>query len=445
MFRNRARQDAESGAVAIITALVVVFVLLPISALGVANYSRSGVTAEVQRAGDSGALAGAAGLTLLNLGSLPQASLLNNLGLPVSPAAQTLNQACLATQKAFGIPNPAIPASPTTDLPKVKGNPNSPVSGAFGQLVHCTAKYAPDPTLAQCIANITNAVNGVVLAPITRYSSLVVSPTILVLGIPVPNPLYGTLQTVLGLLTGPTAITGAVTNLVPALVHNGVIVDLDYSVRGPLDSLLGQDTPTQLRSRSTSRRIFKPLLPLGLKSTVGNGITGALTSQVGLTSALSALDPSVTVAERLVVADLQLTLTALRLLADGTSGPLAVTTLQPLLTNTDQILSTVVGPALGLLAPLLGPVTLPSLSTVLNSSCRDAVTDLIDDLSAALTINEDPTDQGLLPCLTEQVLGLTPGQLGRALITTQACANRVFRATLGPNPAFTTIPFGNAS
>src|SRR5262249_35804896 len=55
---------SESGAIAVVMAIVVTAVLLPLTIYGVNSYVRGGVNGELQRGGDAGALAGASRIPL---------------------------------------------------------------------------------------------------------------------------------------------------------------------------------------------------------------------------------------------------------------------------------------------------------------------------------------------------------------------------------------------
>src|SRR3954469_16620120 len=60
----------ETGAIAVLMAIAITVVLVPLGVYGVDSYVRSGVYAEEQRAADAGALAGAARIPLADPGAL---------------------------------------------------------------------------------------------------------------------------------------------------------------------------------------------------------------------------------------------------------------------------------------------------------------------------------------------------------------------------------------
>ncbi len=224
------RPRGDDGAVAVLVSLVLLFVLLPASALGLSSYTRSGVLAEHARAADSGALTGAAALTLVNLAVLPPVSALT---VPPSSATLALSRACTATGRAAAVDN---------RLTSAFAKP--PVSPA----VPCSASYTPESQFGPCVDTI--------------FAALPPTPTITIPPIVIPAipPLIP--QTVIGGGTASTgSIYGVVRNLIPGLLHNGVTVTVSYRVSGPLDALLNQsgDQPTSVSSEA--RRRFKALLP----------------------------------------------------------------------------------------------------------------------------------------------------------------------------------------
>ena len=249
---QRRRPDGEQGAIAIIVSLVMLFVLLPTVALALTSYTRSAVAGEKQRAADSGALTGAASLTLVDLSHVPN---LNVLTIPPGSTAFALSRACKATVKAEAVDNrlsSTFAGAPTT----------------------CTPGYTPDTSLQPCVNQILGAL------PALPTLGL---PPITIPGIP---PLIPPI-----IIPGGTATTGnifdIVRSLLPGLLHNGVTVTLDYTVSGPIDALLGRSAPDPSVSKATARRRFKALLPdlnvlLGLPSVTS-------VPQVILVSAIQAL------------------------------------------------------------------------------------------------------------------------------------------------------------
>ena len=248
------RPRGEDGAIAIIVSLVFLFILLPASALGLTSYTRSGVLAEKARAADSGALAGAAALTLVNLAVLPPVA---NLQVPPNSATLALSRACIATTKAATVDDTLSSAFAV---------------GPSGSTAPCTATYTPETSVR----------------PVRRrdLQRATADPERHAAGHRRPgHPPLIPATTIGGGTTGAGSIYGIVRNLIPGLLHNGVSVTVNYRVSGPLDALLGQTGKQDTSTTSTARRRFKALLPdLGAA-----GIPGLSDPQAQLVAAVQAL------------------------------------------------------------------------------------------------------------------------------------------------------------
>jgi hypothetical protein len=239
------RPRGDDGAMAVFVCLILVIVLLPATALALSAYTRSAVQAEKVRAADSGALAGAAALVLLDVSEVP-----TNPFDAFSQDGIAFNKATTACEKAAAV--------------------DDELSEDFATPVSCVAGFSPDTSLGGCLSNLLD----VLPAPIP--TTVVVPPIIDVPDDPL-DPL--------GLGGGPGSgglpvddngvvedlleqglqidLRNTVNKLTPALLHNGIRVTLTYRVRGPLDGLLGTSTETTRTAVSTARRRFKPLLPPG--------------------------------------------------------------------------------------------------------------------------------------------------------------------------------------
>jgi hypothetical protein len=233
-----ARPRGDDGAMAVFVCLLLVFVLLPATGLALTSYTRSAVQAEKVRAADSGALAGAASLALLDSAALPANPLQ-----AVSKDGLAFVRACQAALTAAGVDDSL---SRTYATPVGAG---------------CGAVYSPDPALGACAGAILDAVEALPLpvTPPVTVTNPVQPPPITLPGIgPVPS------QTLPSLPPSVTVDPRAVLRqLTPALLHNGIRVTMRYRVKGPLDGLIGRDT-TERTAVSTARRRFKPLLPQSL-------------------------------------------------------------------------------------------------------------------------------------------------------------------------------------
>src|SRR3569623_3694779 len=108
--RGRSAPRRDDGAIAVIVAIVLAFALMPAIALGTGTYVRSTTSAELNRASDTGALAGAAEVPLGNLtfagdylnqitGSQLPGTTLQQLGLTDPSLPDPLQDACKAALK----------------------------------------------------------------------------------------------------------------------------------------------------------------------------------------------------------------------------------------------------------------------------------------------------------------------------------------------------------
>jgi hypothetical protein len=193
------RLRSDGGAVVVLYALVFGLAIVPLLALGTTTYVRTTTDAELQRAADSGALAGAAAIPM---GNLPFA--VNYLDATSSGATtKTLSDLGLT----YPLPDPTgvacdqamRSAKDTHNVAVAYALPNGPVS--------CAAGYVRDPSLL-------GAVNACASA----------------LGVQ-PPPLPGQPD---------------ISALLPALLTPGVHVAMSWQVKGPIDGLIGRTgTSTQ--------------------------------------------------------------------------------------------------------------------------------------------------------------------------------------------------------
>lgn len=232
------RPRGDDGAMAVFVCILLVIVLLPATALGLTSYTRSAVQAEKVRSADSGALAGAASLALLDTSAVPANPLQ-----AVSKDGIAFTKACNAALKAAAV--------------------DKELSEGFAKPVGtgCGATYSPDTSLAACAGALLTAVEALPL-PVTLPVTVPVPglPPVTVPGIgPVPSQPLPTLPP--SVTVDPRAV---LRQLTPALLHNGIKVTMTYTVKGPLDGLLGSSDGSERQAISTARRRFKPLLPQSL-------------------------------------------------------------------------------------------------------------------------------------------------------------------------------------
>lgn len=247
--RALARPRGDDGAMAVFISILLVLVLLPATALGLTSYTRSAVQAEKARAADSGALAGAAALVLLDVAEIP-----------LNPLASLPTEG-VAFSKATAACNTAAAA-------------DKELSEDYATPVSCLARYSPDTTFASCADALFN------LLPLP---TTVVVPPLLPGGLPLPVDPNGLVN---GLLSDGVVLDLRRTAkaLVPGLLHNGVTVTLRYRVQGPLDALLPGPGETDGVAVATARRRFKPLLPPAFGI---NGLVNIDPEDYGVYSALA--------------------------------------------------------------------------------------------------------------------------------------------------------------
>lgn len=227
------RHSDERGAIATLVALLVTAVLVPLVAVSVRSFVRAGTAGELQRAADSGALAGAAAIPLTGIGSL--------LGGVFAGPPQPLELACSQA---------LVAAQADGQLGEDYADPGS---------WDCTAEYLPDPTFADSAFDCLDALAGA--DPVTRY-----------------------LRTLLE-------------ELLPALYQPGVRVTVARAFQpSGLEELAGAGPGEEVRSAEAIRRVKNavPLVPalpgIGLGATLEQARTlvlEALGTAAGLASALA--------------------------------------------------------------------------------------------------------------------------------------------------------------
>lgn len=251
MFGGRTRAAGDDrGAVAVLACIVVVMLLLPAVALAVTAHVREGAAAELQRAAEAGALAGAASIPLGDLSMVNAYAA--GLGLSFPPASDPLVIACDQARRAMaadGSMNDAF-------------SPNGTALPAN----FCRAEYSKDPTFLSRLGTCLN-LQGLI-------GSI---------------PLLGALLS--------DALFSQSNTIVPGLLHAGVKVTLTRTVRGPLDTLVGGG-PTAQTAAAQAKRRFKnavvlPDLGTGSSFSFTNAALSLITdTTVGLVRTLnSVIDP----------------------------------------------------------------------------------------------------------------------------------------------------------
>ncbi|MGH9266745.1 MAG: hypothetical protein ACRD0D_01055, partial [Acidimicrobiales bacterium] len=247
------REPDETGAVSILAALLAVFVLLPLVGVATTAYVRAGSLAELRRAADAGALAGAASIPLASLEFVEDYL----AGTPLAPyfSVTTPDPLAVACDQALA----------ATGYDGLFGDRFGP--GGGGNPVACTAEFLPDPGFTQKFSDCVQDVTG--LAPGALAGLL---PVILPGVVPFPSSLDSPgLMAVLGLKS-----------MLPAIFSPRVKVTLTRGVRGPLEGLSDPSSAgaTQTVSSVARRRIKNAVVVPG---THGNSAHIGLTAPLALT------------------------------------------------------------------------------------------------------------------------------------------------------------------
>jgi len=217
----RARRD--DGAVAVLYAIVLAGVILPVFALGTTALVRSTTNGELQRAADAGALAGAAAIPFGDV-SFARNYLaattggrterrLRDLGLDFT-GVDPLDVAC----DQVAMPN-------ATDV-------DGPVASHIATSTQCHPSYISNPDV---LTELENCAEGLASVP----TSVPSTPSL-------PS-----------LPTGP--VTPDLSPLLPALLYPGVRVDMSWHVTGPFDSIVNGSGATETVT-SVARRRFKNMV-----------------------------------------------------------------------------------------------------------------------------------------------------------------------------------------
>lgn len=306
------RPAGDDGAVAVLVALVVVGVLLPVSALGLNTYVRNTTLAELQRSADSAALAGAASI-------------------PLSDPQYVRTLLALPTLE----PVPDIPVDapdPVEDVTVETPDPPGPGTVVDPALAGLLPPGAPEALLRACIraraaAEEDGRLSDAYGRPTARSVSTRCGP-----GDPdgaawirqdgfahteyLPDSVFTNAQACLDGLetqlsgsleptTGPLPPAGdlgvpsaqAIGNLLPALLRPGVRVTLRQGQSGPLEGILGGGTAREEQIVSTARRRFKNVVVLPVVAVANRRYAVSARAARTTEAARDALDQIVTAVE----------------------------------------------------------------------------------------------------------------------------------------------------
>src|SRR3954452_16274806 len=241
MFRREPAHGNDSGAVAVLYAIVLMVVLVPSLALGTTTLVRSTTTGELQRAADAGSLAGAAAIPFGDVNFArnfvaataggPTGQTLRGLGLDY-PGDDPRTVACADV---------AVPDA--TDAHNLSDDYASPPT--------CEATYLSDPDTLTAVRQCADAL----AAPIGGLPAL-------------PN----------------------LSPLLPVLIRPGVQVTMSWQVHGTLDDIFGAPSTAETFT-SVAHRRFKNMVVVP-EATLPTGSTINLNPLAGdvRTTVLNALD-----------------------------------------------------------------------------------------------------------------------------------------------------------
>lgn len=271
MVRRRGFHRGEEGATAVLLAILLIGVLIPLSAAALSAYVRTGTIDEVQRSADVGALAGARVIPLGNPEFLR--NYLNAIasgGSPVIPS--------------FGGPDPLAEACGRARVALIE---DSSLGGDYTDIdaAECSASYTADSgvlgDLGACLQTLADPV--AVVPEVTLEVELpglpepVPSPSEPSLPLPSPTPTSGgTFEVSIQGQEIANLLYQQLGSVLPALLKPGVRVSLQRTFEGaPLDPV-GE---TDEARTATARRRFKNVVVVpivepdyAVESPTGSGI-----------------------------------------------------------------------------------------------------------------------------------------------------------------------------
>ena len=214
----RARHD--DGAVAVLYAIVLAGVLVPLFALGTTALVRSTTNGELQRAGDAGALAGAAAIPFGDV------NFARNF-LAATAGGQRTDRRLRDLGLAYDGEDPLDVACNEVALPNA--NDSHGLGSRYATAVSCHPSYVSNPDL---LSELEDCASGLATVP---------APAPSLPGVPaVPS-------------------TPDLSPLLPALLYPGVRVDMSWHVTGPFDGFINGSGATETTT-SVARRRFKNMV-----------------------------------------------------------------------------------------------------------------------------------------------------------------------------------------
>jgi hypothetical protein len=260
MLQWIARPRRDEGAVAVLYAIVLAGVIMPIFALGTTTLVRSTTNGELQRASDAGALAGAAAIPFGDV------NFARNFVAATAGGRQT-DRRLRDLGLAYDGEDPLDVACSDVALPNAEDGHG--LGSRYATAVSCYPSYVADPDL---LTQVEDCASGLASLPL-----------------PVPAP---------GLPGLPA--TPDLSPLLPALLYPGVRVEMSWHVTGPFDRIISDAGATETTT-SVARRRFKNMvvvpevgLPTGttinLNPYVGD-VRNAAVNAMGATERILASNP----------------------------------------------------------------------------------------------------------------------------------------------------------
>ena len=215
----RRAMHEDNGAVAVLYSIVLAFLVVPMLVVGTTTYVRSTTTGELQRASDSGALAGAAMIPF------------GNTNFVLSYIDATSGGATTATLNQLGLNYPSEdPRIAACDQAQQSATNRDNVGFTYAVKngpVTCESVYLSDPTIVGA-AKACAAGLGVQVPPLPGQPDF--------------------------------------SSLLPAMFHPGVRTTMSWQVVGPLDQMLGGNNSRLETTTSVARRRFKDMVVVPMLS-----------------------------------------------------------------------------------------------------------------------------------------------------------------------------------
>lgn len=224
-----------------LVAIVLAFAMMPALALGTGAYVRSTTGTELQRASDTGALAGAAEIPL---GDINFAENYISQIQGTSGVVTTLQS--LGIQNYTQLPDPLVDACKVALADASNSSNLADAYATYDTSTWCKAVYLPDAGVLGAAQSCLNSISGLN----TLSTGL------------------GSLLSLLGLgALSPTKLLAALQSTLPGLLRPAIQVTTSWHVKAPFDSLFNSGGSDQT-SVSIGRRLFKnavvlPNIPIG--------------------------------------------------------------------------------------------------------------------------------------------------------------------------------------